>query len=150
MTYVPSVYYSPYLSGGFWLREVVGKTLKNSSYVQKTRIKRKQERERKKGSGGGEVWWGRKPKFPMGSHYARSNHIHCSLLKKKKKKKMSGHEAGKTMQRSHVTVLMRCHLFPSKSCCNMITPLRIRHFSVYEIIECRPYSPFHNLNRMLI
>ena len=96
------------LSGGFWEG---GKPWKNSSYVWKTRTKKK-ARQREKIKRPSSQW------VPLCSQQPNT-----ALCLKKKKKKMSGHRAGKTIQHSHVTVLMRCHLFPSKSCCNMITPL---------------------------
>ena len=88
----------------------MGKAERTVLMCGKLEQKRKQEREREE----------KRAKFPMGSIVLTASK-YCSLLKKEKKK--SGHGAGRTIQHSHVTVLMRCHLFPSKSCCNMITPL---------------------------
>jgi hypothetical protein len=63
----------------------------------------------------------RKGKFPVGYTVFKTQHTatkHCFL-----QKQCEAHSAGRTIELSHVTVLMRCHLFPSKSCCNMIAPL---------------------------
>lgn len=115
----------PLLSGDF--RQKAGTGASTETLAIKKKKKRRKEgqtwekevytRAEREKEGGGCEWAGSK-KSPL-----YSAHSHQTLLFVEETVHPTAPRGPCSSPHAHVMALMRCHLLPSKSCCNMITPL---------------------------
>lgn len=115
----------PLLSGDFRQKAGTGASTETLAIKKKRKERRKDRHERKKCTHmqrerrrEGDVSVLGSKKSPL-----YSAHSHQTLLFVEETVHPTALRGPCSTPHAHVMALMRCHLFPSKNCCNMITPL---------------------------